>query len=146
MKVRQQQLKELKTIQKKNGGQLFPVDVVDYARNPKSALHSAFEWDDTAAAERYRIDQARNIIRISVEVIETERETITIHPFVALYDERKHGGYRSVTVLMKTEEGRQRVLDTALWELNAFKKKYKDLKVLASVFAEIDKLSKSRAA
>ena len=44
-------------------GRLDPKEVVDAARSPKSALHDRFEWDDTTAAEAYRLQQARGLIR-----------------------------------------------------------------------------------
>lgn len=43
----------LQAIYDKNG-RLTPQLVVNAAKNPKSALHSRFEWDDTKAAARYR--------------------------------------------------------------------------------------------
>jgi hypothetical protein len=43
--------------------------VVDAARDPTSPLHSYFEWNDTVAAEQYRLHQARSLIR-AVTVIE----------------------------------------------------------------------------
>lgn len=54
-------------------GRLDPERVVEAARNPKSALHACFEWDDSAAAHAWRIAQARALIR-SAEVTITVRE------------------------------------------------------------------------
>jgi hypothetical protein len=47
-------LAELRQIEQKAGGVLQPESVVDFARNPKTALHGAFTWDDTEAARKYR--------------------------------------------------------------------------------------------
>jgi hypothetical protein len=47
-------------------GRLSPQDVLEDARDPSSPLHAAFPadaWDDAVAAERYRLDIARRIIR-----------------------------------------------------------------------------------
>lgn len=44
-------------------GVLTPQLVVEEARDPASPLHDRFEWDDTAAGERYRQHQARQLIR-----------------------------------------------------------------------------------
>lgn len=46
-----------------NGGTLTPEVVVDAAREPDHPLHSRFEWDDSVAAEKYRRDQAHQIIQ-----------------------------------------------------------------------------------
>jgi hypothetical protein len=57
-------------------GRLTPRDLVDAARDPSSPLHSEFEWDDGKAADDWRIEQARRLIR-SVKVM-VDEETVTI--------------------------------------------------------------------
>lgn len=44
--------------------------VLDLARESSGELHTCFEWDDPTAAEEYRLEQARNILRMLV-VVET---------------------------------------------------------------------------
>jgi hypothetical protein len=44
-------------------GRVAPEDVVEYADDPASPLHSAFEWDDTVAAQQHRLAQARSLIK-----------------------------------------------------------------------------------
>lgn len=51
-----------------NGGAVTPAALVDAARHPDAPLHPAFEWDDTVAAEKYRREQARGILR-SLELV-----------------------------------------------------------------------------
>lgn len=46
-------------------GTLTPALVVDVARDPEHALHSRFEWDDSIAAEKWRIEQAGQLLRIT---------------------------------------------------------------------------------
>jgi hypothetical protein len=41
----------------KKRGKLSPSDVVEFARDEKTALHSCFEWDDSVAAREYRLHQ-----------------------------------------------------------------------------------------
>lgn len=51
----------------KLGDEITPAAVVDAARkNKKSELHKCFEWDDSKAAEKYRLDQARYMLRMIV--------------------------------------------------------------------------------
>lgn len=54
---------EIAELIKENGGSITPQQVVDFARDENTALHSKFEWDDTVAAENYRRDQARTILQ-----------------------------------------------------------------------------------
>jgi len=140
-KVTAARVKELKALQAKNAGVLYPADVVDFARNPKTALHSAFQWDDTKAAEAFRLHQARQLISVTVDVEASDRADLSVSAFIALRDDRKgEGGYRSVSVLLETARGREAILDTAMWELDAFQRKYAELKELCDVFAAIRKV------
>lgn len=44
-------------------GKLTPQLVVDVARDPEHPLHSRFEWNDAAAGEAWRRQQAHEMIR-----------------------------------------------------------------------------------
>lgn len=44
-------------------GRLTPESVVDRARDQRSPLHDRFEWDDSVAGEKYRRQQASELIR-----------------------------------------------------------------------------------
>jgi len=52
-------------------GYLTPRAVVDAARPEESRLHPFFLWDDAAAAEEYRLAQARHLVRsVTVRVVD----------------------------------------------------------------------------
>lgn len=53
----------LREIAEENGGRLTPPLVLAYARDPASPLHHRFEWEDTVAAEQWRLAQARALIQ-----------------------------------------------------------------------------------
>ena len=56
-------------------GELTAKGVVDKARDPKSALHSQFEWDDSVAGEKYREVQAYKLInRYQIKVVRTGQD------------------------------------------------------------------------
>lgn len=44
-------------------GRLTPALVVDIARDPEHPLHNRFEWNDAAAGEAWRRQQAHELIR-----------------------------------------------------------------------------------
>ena len=46
-------------------GTLTPELVVDVARDPEHPLHSRFEWDDSIAAEKWRLEQAGQLLRVT---------------------------------------------------------------------------------
>ncbi len=60
---------ELELIEQQHKGRFGPRQVLEYARDPSTALHECFDWDDAHAAERYRLKQAQVVVRsIQVEV------------------------------------------------------------------------------
>lgn len=51
-------------------GSLTPESILEASRPKKAVFHSLFTWDDTKAAEQYRLSEARRILNnIEVEVI-----------------------------------------------------------------------------
>jgi len=88
---------ELKALER--DGRLYPADVVNAARPKSSPLHRYFDWDDRSAAEKYRLDQARALIRsVQAEV----RITSGVHFAVPVYvrdprAQKGDAGYVAVT-------------------------------------------------
>lgn len=118
---------ELAQIERDNGGLLRPEDVVEFAKNPKTALHSKFEWDDTKAGHAYRLEQARGIIRVVI-TYEPGTDAPPIRKWVSLASDRKAGnGYREVGTVMADEAKRNELLSEARREMRHFRKKYESL-------------------
>ena len=59
-RINKDMIKEILDIKKKSG--LTAEAIVEQAKKKKSELHEFFEWDDTKAAEQWRIQQARILI------------------------------------------------------------------------------------
>lgn len=73
--------KELKKLTEE--GVLDPENVVEAARNPKSAMHDQFNWDDSEAAHAYRLQQARALIkRVVVEVVRPDQQTVLVPSYI----------------------------------------------------------------
>ena len=136
--INQKRLQELENIKAAHGGILKPEAVVEYARDPNTALHSVFDWDDGSAADKYRLIQARSIIRVMVAPVEGMEEPVRVN--VSIMEDRRQpgGGYRSLEQAMADPDTRRAVLRTAMIELTAFRKRYKALNELADVFASIE--------
>jgi len=130
--------RELDRIQREHGGVLYPKDVISAAKPRNSPLHGEFEWDDTVAAERWRMEQARHLIRVFVNVIEEGHSETRV--YVALSSDRSGGGgYRATVNVLSNKGLREVMLSDALEDMRRFRTKYLALKELASVFAEMDK-------
>jgi hypothetical protein len=132
---------ELDAIAEANDGILKADAVVEFAKNEDTALHSKFEWDDTKAGHQWRLAQARNIIRINVEMIKGSGSDMPVRMFVNLKSDRYNGdggGYRRTVDVLTDEERRRQLLKEALADANAWRKRYKHIKELDGVFAALD--------
>lgn len=90
--------------------ELLPEQVIEAARNPNSAMHDWFEWDDTAAASAYRLAQARWLIKSINVVIERSDQSRVIAPAFTFTGTK---GYIETQVVVQTE-GRLAVAIRAL--------------------------------
>lgn len=137
---------ELKRIAKQHGGLLRPADVVEAAKSKTSPLHGKFEWNDGEAAQRYRLWQARELIRVTVEYLGPADEQMLTRVFVSLTPDRKDGGYREISAVMSDSQQRRQLLSDAMDEMERFREKYAGLKELAEVFAAMRKVGRKKAA
>lgn len=86
-------------------GRITPERVVEAASEVTHPLHDFFEWDDSEAARRFRITQARTlIVRVKVEYRTTPG--VTVKASVYIRDPEvpsTEQGYRRITVLAKNK-------------------------------------------
>lgn len=124
-------------------GALKPEDIVDMARASTSAAHGAFTWDDTKAAHKCRLDEARHLVR-SITVVRSEaKEQGPQKAYVNVVTAKKPDApakhvYTSVEDALSDAAMRQQILDRAHSEMEAFKRKYQVLTELANVIQAID--------
>lgn len=123
------------------GDEVKPEQVVDRAKDTGSELHKCFDWDDTSAAEKYRLYQARNVIR-SLIVVKRDVEEEASEPIqfrVMMKNEtNRDSGYKQTVVMVRDEDEYKKLLDQAYRELKVFKQKYSCLAELADIIALID--------
>lgn len=130
----------IENLQKQNGI-VTSESLLDSARPVDSAIHDCYEWDDTVAAEKYRIVQSGNIIKnlVKVSVLDDGKQEKTVRAYVniAPKDKFTSGKFIDVDTALSNEETRKIVLHKALEELKTFQKKYEDLNEFAKVFDAI---------
>lgn len=114
--------------------QLTAKNLVEVSRPEDAPLHKEFCWDDEKAAEMYREQQARVLIRHVVTVSETEEKPI--RAFINL--EVEDAEYYRIDTVLSSEDKYEKMLTRALAELRMFEKKYADLASLKPVFQAID--------
>lgn len=125
----------LRKIAAKNKGVLRPEDVVEAARPAQSPLHGNFTWDDAVAGDRYRLWEARQLIRTTIQYIEVNGEERACRVFCSLTPDRteKGGGYREMTVVLANRAQVEQLLADAYREMVFFQRKYGHLQELAAV-------------
>lgn len=115
---------------------ISPEEVLEKAKDENSELHKCFEWNDGVAANKYRLLQARQVIQFIVKVPEMEEE----HPTRVFQISSKTNTYQPTVFFQRNNDEYQQLLDKALAELQNFKKRYKALTELETVFDAIENL------
>lgn len=127
--------KELQKI----GEQYTPYDVLEYAKDHEdSELHKCFEWNDSIAAEKWRVQQARWICN-SLSVV-VEQRNGTPETMRMIESDKTDQVYRPVIFTVRNPEQYLRLLNQALGELRSFEKRYKHITELQNVIEEIEKV------
>lgn len=134
----------LEKIRQDNGGEFCAEDVVKAARSKKSPLHSAFEWDDTAAANEYRLSQA-GTLRRSFDVRYAEAPDVPARAYEISRVVHSPGGkakkyFSSTDEVLADPERRAAVLTDALRQLQALRAKFRHLQELAVVWRQVDEV------
>lgn len=132
----------IEMLRKKFRGELTPQDVLDDARNNNSPLHSFFEWNDGEAAEAYRLQQARGLIRAVVAVYVSDDKPAVRQKAYVHIAEKGAPHYRETSHAMSQTKTRELVLKRAWSELQAWKTRYRDLKEFSSFIDIIDTIDK----
>lgn len=116
--------------------------LLDASRPENAPLHSAFEWQDSIAAEKYREEQAGYIIR-HIVVKPEKKEQEPVRAFFTIAPENTASPkFESVTTIFANPVKQNTLLAIALKELQAFKHKYAVLKELKPVIDAIDELER----
>ncbi len=129
-------------------GALHPAKVLEEATDKTSPLHDMFDWDDTEAARKHRLNQARSIIRVAVRVLPaiSNRE---VREYVSISSLRKTdtGSYIGVVDVLNDEVLREQALADAIKTLQNMASRYAYLAELASVWDAVAMLvAKTEAA
>ena len=117
---------------------LTPKNVLDANRDESAPLHNEFEWNDSVAAEKYRIDQAGQLIRMLCIKPDTDAKNQT--PIRAFFVTSECKSYESINVIIKTEDKYAELKARAYAELQSFQKKYAMISELDTLMTMIDSL------
>lgn len=120
-------------------GTIDPERLVEMARPKKSPLHPLFDWDDTVAARKWRVHQAKLTIRaVRVFYPENPDRKVPAFVYVRQVEEEEKPGYMTTARALGQVRTRDSVLDDALYGLNNLRRRFDGLRELASVYEAID--------
>lgn len=115
-----------------------PEQIVEAARPRRSPLHGAFDWNDTEAAEKWRISQARHLVGAIVTTIDTKDGEVELRAFASV--KGKSGfEYQRIDRIMGDDDLRIQTLRDALDDLRAFQRRYKALADVLGSLSEIER-------
>lgn len=111
---------------------LYPEAVVNFARDSATELHQRFIWDNDEAADAYRLEQARLIIRVNVRLVENQDgDEVNVRAYVAL-DKERHG-YQDVRVVLSKPKKRRELIESILDRFEATLKNHEPLHELNGI-------------
>jgi hypothetical protein len=123
-------------------GMLKPENVVKFAENEATHLHKCFEWNDSKAANRYRLNQARQQISMYVTVVESPKGPVKIRAFQSLPSDRQSGGgYRKTTDIMQDDALVAELVGSAMKDLATVRQRYEAVQALSPVWEAADQVA-----
>jgi hypothetical protein len=135
--------REIESIREKNGGEITPEKLVKAAWRKSSPLHDEFDWDDKAAAHKWRLDKARYILR-SIEVIRepTQPETRAYEITRSEDDgEPVEVCYKTIDDILANEEDRKAMIERGRKSLISWCDKYAVLDELSDTVNSVRRLA-----
>ncbi len=121
-------------------GCLTPQQVVDHARDKDSVLHPLFEWDDSAAAEAYRREQAGAMMRAIQIHYEVEPERFEVVRALQNVTRDSVRVYVPTIRALQDDDLRRQVINSAFKELEGWTFRYRQYRELSEIIAEVDRL------
>lgn len=127
---------------------------LEYSRPEESETHSMFEWDDTIAAEKYRLAQSGRIInQLQIDVVRVGDSTpvnmdvkvertdliqkVSAFVNVSPRSTKASAVFNNTISAFNNETKRKAVLANALSDLESFEAKYKTFEELSGVMQSI---------
>ena len=111
------------------GDEATPAQILEKGRSEETELHKCFEWNDSIAAEKYRLSQARKICEVLViqRMPDAPKEAPEIRIF---HKTESTGGYKPINRIVQDNDEYQKLLQRAFAEFHALKVKYQNLQEL----------------
>lgn len=104
-----------------------PQQILEKAKDSSTELHKCFTWDNSEAAEKWRVQEARTIVR-SLKIVEEKPdkkpEPTTIRVF---YKTDNESGYKPTKLILKKPDEYKMLVERCRSELLSIKQKFQNI-------------------
>ena len=135
----------LDAIEEAGRGDDMPEELLRRSRPRNSQTHHLFEWSDSVAAEAYRMEQARGLIRSLEIVFEETGDRVRAFPSVQLGSGERN--YVSMRKILSRDDLTRQLVEEAKRDADGWTRRHEALRRVAElrgVFSAIDRVSKTR--
>ena len=140
---------EILEVQQKFG--LTAENLLKKASKKSSSLYEFFDWDNSSAGEKWRLQQARNVIN-EIKIIVEDREMYAFENVIVEIEDVKKAKqikknlntreYKSIIEIMNKEEYRKQLIKRALAEAIYWRERHSELVELSPIFSLIGETNK----
>lgn len=124
---------------KNRSGVLEPQIVVETARSANHPLHDSFEWDDTVAGHKFRVEQARALIRVHVTIEELiDQPKVQWQPKGTYALPSDGAGSREAKKVLENKKYRAEALDRVFKDVLRWRYRNQAFTELNAIFRVID--------
>ena len=103
----------LERLTKKAKGTLATEEVLKDAKNSTSPIHKYFDWNNSTAAEKYRLQQARQLMGSIMEVVVIGKEQKVTRSYYSIVDSSKKNKYVPVEIALTTKKYTHQIIAEA---------------------------------
>lgn len=123
-------------------GSVTKQNFLDFARPEGAITHPLFEWDDTIAAEKYRLRQSGKCLSaLKVKFVMSEepnKEPVVVRAYMNVNSDQAKGVYKNVVEALSVPVYKESVLTRAKREMITFCEKYKLVEELSEVIDALE--------
>jgi hypothetical protein len=115
-----------------------PQQILEKARDSNTELHKCFTWDDTEAAEKWRISEARAVVR-NLKIIEQKPDKQTEPTAIRVfYKTDNESGYKPTKLILKKPDEYKSLVERCRSELLAIKQKFNSISEYEEIWEMIN--------
>lgn len=127
---------ELKRIEESEGP-LKPERVLEIASDPESPIHPCFTWDDAAAAQQHRLNEARRLIRSVQVYIQGPRKPMRVPCYINVKTPEHGRVYLPAEKVVEDQELINQIREHLTTVIENYERKYHHISQVFDLLQEI---------